>query len=488
MSSATAENQHHGQQHEWTGEHSLSPVPDEARTSKASHQFWIWAGANIAPINWVLGALGIYIGLSLSDVVLVLLVGNLVGMGVFGFFVLMGQRTGVTQMVLSRSAFGRRGAYLPTAFQFVIATGWCAINTWIVLDLVTSLFGELGIDGGRGLQIVTVLVIMALQVFIAAYGFRAIASFEKYTVPVTLVVLLVMTVVAWTKTDVDWSYAGQGLTGSSRVGALSTIMTAIGIGWGISWFAYASDYSRFVPRSVPAGRLFAASALGQFVPVIWLGVLGATLATVNQDVDPGQLIVNSFGALALPVLLLVIHGPIATNILNIYSASVCALALDIKVDRKVVAYVVGALSTVFAVWLVFQEDFASSLDGWLASMVTWVAPWGAVMLVHFYWVTRQRIDVPALYDEPGRSRLGDFRWDAIIAFVVGIVATWFFEYGIPSALQGPGAKALNGIDLSWLAGALTAGVLYAVLASRRRSAADQPDSTPGSTPYRPRVV
>jgi purine-cytosine permease-like protein len=399
-------------------------------------------------------------------------------MAVFGFFVLMGQRTGVTQMVLSRSAFGRRGAYLPTAFQFVIATGWCAINTWIVLDLVTSLFGELGIDGGRGLQIVTVLVIMAFQVFIAAYGFRAIASFEKYTVPVTLLVLLVMTVVAWTKTDVNWSYAGSGLTGSARLGALSTIMTAIGIGWGISWFAYASDYSRFVPRSVPAGRLFAASTLGQFVPVIWLGVLGATLATVSQDVDPGQLIVNSFGALALPVLLLVIHGPIATNILNIYSASVCALTLDIKVDRKVVAYVVGALSTAFAVWLVFQENFAAALDGWLASMVTWVAPWGAVMLVHYYWVARRRIDVPALYDEPGRSRLGDFRWDAIVAFVAGIVATWFFEYGIPSALQGPGAKALDGIDLSWLAGALTAGVLYAALAARRRSAAGLPESAP----------
>ena len=43
----------------------LLPVPDSARESTAGHQFWIWAGANIAPINWVLGALGIQIGLSL---------------------------------------------------------------------------------------------------------------------------------------------------------------------------------------------------------------------------------------------------------------------------------------------------------------------------------------------------------------------------------------------------------------------------------------
>ena len=465
MAETVAQREHHA----WEGEHSLAPVPEEARSSTAAHQFWIWAGANIAPINWVLGALGIVLGLSLGDVILVLVVGNAIGMATFGFFVLMGQRTGVTQMVLSRSAFGRRGAYLPTAFQFVIATGWCAINTWIVLDLVTSLFSEIGIEGGRGLKIVTVLVIMTLQVLIAAYGFRAIATFEKYTVPVTLVVLAAMTVVAWTQVDIDWGYAGTGLEGTERLSAMSTIMTAIGIGWGISWFAYASDYSRFVPRSMPASRLFAASALGQFIPVIWLGVLGATLATVSQKVDPGQLIVDNFGALAIPVLLLVIHGPIATNILNIYSASVCALTLDIRVDRKVVAYVVGVLSTVFTVWLVFQDDFATALDGWLASMVTWVAPWGAVMLMHYYWVTRQRIDVPALYDEPGTSRLGDFRWDAIVAFVVGIYATWFFEYGIPSALQGPGAKAMGNVDLSWLAGAAAAAIIYGALAAGRRS-------------------
>jgi NCS1 family nucleobase:cation symporter-1 len=456
----------------WGGEHSLDQVPEQARVSTAAHQFWIWAGANIAPINWVLGALGVVLGLSLTDVILVLVLGNLIGMAVFGFFVLMGQRTGVTQMVLSRSAFGRRGAYLPTAIQFCIATGWCAINTWIVLDLVTSLFGELGIDGGTGLKIAVVLVIMALQVLIAAYGFRAIATFEKWTVPVTLVVLLVMTIVAWTQIDIDWGFAGAGLHGADRLSAMSTVMTAIGVGWGISWFAYASDYSRFVPRSMPAGKLYRASVFGQFLPVIWLGVLGATLATVSGDVDPGQLIVNSFGGLAIPVLLLVIHGPIATNILNIYSASVCALTLDIKVDRKIVAYVVGVFATIFTVWLVFQNDFASSLDGWLASMVTWVAPWGAVMLVHFYWIARQRIDIPALYDEPGRSRLGDYRWDAIAAFLVGIVATWFFEFGIPTALQGPGARMLGNVDLSWLAGALAAGIVYAVAGSRRRAAWD----------------
>ena len=37
----------------------IEPIPDADRDSTGPQQMWIWAGANIAPINWVLGALGI---------------------------------------------------------------------------------------------------------------------------------------------------------------------------------------------------------------------------------------------------------------------------------------------------------------------------------------------------------------------------------------------------------------------------------------------
>jgi NCS1 nucleoside transporter family len=452
-------------------EHQLLPIPDEARTSTAAYQFWIWAGANIAPINWVLGALGINLGLSLADVITVLVLGNLVGMAVFGFFVLMGQRTGVSQMVLARAAFGRRGAYLPATIQGLIAVGWCAINTWIILDLVVALFGELGYHGGNGFKIAVALFIMAVQVAIAAVGFRAIAAFEKWTVPITMVVVVAMTVVAWTRLDVDWGWAGDGLAGSARISAMSTVMTAIGIGWGITWFAYASDYSRFVPRSMPRRTLFLASVLGQFLPVVWLGVLGATLATVSNATDPGELVVGAYGALAIPVILLVIHGPIATNILNVYSCTLCALTIDWHVDRRRLTYGVGVLAAAFTVFLIYRENFAETLDGWLASMVTWVSPWAAIMLIRYWVVDRERVDVDALFDPPGASRLPDVEWAAVAAFLAGIVATWAFSFGIPTFLQGPGAKALGNTDLSWLAGALVAAAIYyAALGVRRRPA------------------
>jgi len=56
----------------------LQPVPESARTTKLSGQFWIWAGANVAPINWILGALGINLGLGLVDTMTVLVIGNII--------------------------------------------------------------------------------------------------------------------------------------------------------------------------------------------------------------------------------------------------------------------------------------------------------------------------------------------------------------------------------------------------------------------------
>ena len=65
----------------------------------------------------MLGALGIGLGLGLRDTLIVLIAGNVVGTALFGVFVVMGQQTDVTGRVLSRAAFGRRGAYAPAVIQ-----------------------------------------------------------------------------------------------------------------------------------------------------------------------------------------------------------------------------------------------------------------------------------------------------------------------------------------------------------------------------------
>src|SRR4051812_28085049 len=125
--------------------HSIEPIPDADRDSTGPQQMWIWAGANIAPVNWALGALGIILKLGLWETIAVIVVGNLIGCAIFAAFTVMGHKTGVNQMVLSRSAFGRRGAYLPSLLMFLMTLGWIGVNTYFPVKISRGILGHFGL-------------------------------------------------------------------------------------------------------------------------------------------------------------------------------------------------------------------------------------------------------------------------------------------------------------------------------------------------------
>src|SRR6267154_4217828 len=314
--------------------HSIEPIPDADRDSTGPQQMWIWAGANIAPVNWALGALGIILKLGLWETIAVVVIGNLIGCAIFAAFTVMGHKTGVNQMVLSRSAFGRRGAYLPSALMFVMTLGWIGVNTYFPVKIAMAILGQFGVPDTFAANLVVITVVMVLQVLIGIYGFYAIRTFEKYTVSVTVAIMALMSVLAWSQPGVvNWSLKST-LEPGAHLAMLTLLMTAIGVGWGISWVTWASDYSRFVPRSVPSSSVFWYSYIGMFVPSVWLAILGATLASVTLDTDPAKMVSSVFGGVAsVLVLLLVLHGPIATNILNVYSAALAALSAGLRLSR-----------------------------------------------------------------------------------------------------------------------------------------------------------
>src|SRR5438309_7849902 len=166
--------------------HNIEPIPEADKDSTGLQQMWIWAGANIAPINWALGALGIVLKLGLWETIAVIVLGNIVGCAIFAAFTVMGHKTGVNQMVLSRSAFGRRGAYLPSALMFLMTLGWIGVNTYFPVKISMAILGQFGIVDTLVATFIVITVVMVLQVAIGVYGFYAIRTFEKYTVPVTV--------------------------------------------------------------------------------------------------------------------------------------------------------------------------------------------------------------------------------------------------------------------------------------------------------------
>ncbi|MGW5725638.1 cytosine permease [Nocardia beijingensis] len=444
-------------------DHGVGPIPDSHRDCSAWELFWIWCGANIAPINWVLGALGIVLGLSLVETLVVIVVGNLIGCAVFGVFNVIGHRTAVNQMVLGRSAFGIKGAAVPAAVQGLLTMAWVGVNTWVVLDLVLAVLDQLGIRGGFGLEVLVASVLMVVQLALALYGFYAIRAFEKYTVPLTVCVMIVMTVVAFANSRIDWTVSST-LTTGEKVTAVTQLVTAIGVGWGLTWIPYSADYSRFVRPKLSGKAVFWASAAGMYVPTVWLAALGACLAGAGGNADPSALVVGTFGALAVPVLLLIMHGPIATNILNLYSCSLAVLTVGIRVARWKLTLFAGLIAAIVLAVFINSSDFAHAFDNWMVSILMWISPWAAILLVDYFLVHRGAIPVGKLYSADARSGVGALNWIGLISLGAGLIAAWSWQYGLVAAMRGPLATALGNTDFSWLSGSLVAGGIYAALA------------------------
>jgi NCS1 family nucleobase:cation symporter-1 len=453
-------------------QHGIEPITDGDRDSTSWQQFWIWFGANITPTSWVVGAIGPELGLSLVQSIVIMVVGQALGALIFGYFTLMGKRSGVSQLALGRMAFGRRGNNIPSILQALITLSWIGLNTYVVLSLATYCLHKLGLPNNHAVEYVVAAVIMVIQLAIGTLGFYAIRTFEKWTVPVLAVLMAIMTVLAFVKGHVVWSHST--VHGSSLLTSATEFMTAVGIGWGFSWVAWASDYSRFTRSDVTEKRLYWASAIGTYIPIVWLGILGAAMASGSTNSDPAVLVANLFGVMTIPVLLVIIHGAVAVNIESVYSAPLCMLAGGIKLKRWVGSILSGIIASGVLVAFLASTTFATSFTNYMNSFVIWTAAWGTIVLIDFFVLNRGRTDLEALYDGPQTSRYGDFRWRGLFSLLVGLVAGWSFEYGSVSLFQGPLSRATNGIDFSWLAAILfSGGVYYALSRSDPRFARDR---------------
>jgi nucleobase:cation symporter-1, NCS1 family len=284
-------------------------------------------------------------------------------------------------------------------------------------------------------------------------------------VPVAALIMLVMSVLAWTETDVVWNEST--VSGADKFTAITQLLTAIGVGWGISWLTYSSDYTRFVARRYTDRQVFWATALGMFLPTVWLAALGASIASSGSETDPSQIVASVFGVMTIPVLLLIMHGPIATNILNLYSCSLAALSVGLRAARWKVTVAAAIVGSIALVAFIQSDSFAQSFDNWIVSIIVWISPWAGITLVEYFVLRRGKVDVPALYEPADKSPYGDINWPAIVALVLGLAAGWAWEYGLVGPLQGPIAKATGNTDFSWAAGMIVAGGLYWLLAGER---------------------
>ena len=431
--------------------HGIEAIPAADRHGRPRELAFLWAGAfvNYASL-FTASLLTTYYGLGVWDGLVATALGTVAAAVILGLLSNTGPRSGLPQIAFTRSIFGLRGSYVGAALTLFLAIGWFAVDCVIAAQAGAQLFG----GGNSAATFGLVLFIAAISVAVAIFGHQTIKVLETYGA-VTFA-LLSAALFVFLAPQFHWTQ-GPAASGSDYAGAFVLgFMTCFALV--ASWYPFASDYSRYLPAASPTRAVTLWPVAGIAIPMVLLGLFGLLLPTIDAGLAQNQGVLAVITAhappwIAIPFFVFIIVGEIWANYLDVYTAGLSGLALNLRMQRWTAALLLGCVGGVLAYFAMFISNFKEQYTNFLLITYLWVPSWAAVVLVDQF-ILRRHQPAPGLVS-----------WRAVAAWLVGVVVAVPF---VDSTLwQSPLAvNLLHNTDISGYVGALVGGGVYLMLGRR----------------------
>ncbi|MFI8961967.1 purine-cytosine permease family protein [Streptomyces sp. NPDC053493] len=448
----------------------IEVIPDAERHGTPRSQFTLWFGANMQITAIVDGALSVVFGADALWAIPALLIGNVLGGVVMALHSAQGPRLGVPQMISSRAQFGVHGAVLPLLLVILMYLGFAATGSVLAGQALSAM---LHIDDTS----VGILVFGVLTAVVAVTGYRLIHAAGRVATVVGVLGLGYLLVRVFTRYDVGAHVGTKGFEAATFL-----LAVGLGAGWQLTFGPYVADYSRYLPRHTSTRATFWSTFAGSVIGSQWAMTLGAlTAAVAGKAFLTDQ--VGFLGELAGPaslaflVYLVIVVGKLTVNCLNAYGGFMSILTTVTAFDGRSrisagarAAYIVCFTAVSIGIALAASADFLNNFKNFVLLILMVFTPWSAINLVDYYLVSRERVDIPALYDPAGRY--GRWNVTALTCYVVGVAVQ--IPFLATKLYTGAITKRLDGADISWIVGLLVTAALYWVWVRRT---ADPPAAT-----------
>jgi NCS1 family nucleobase:cation symporter-1 len=472
----------------------LIPIAEAQRTWRWYHFAALWLGMVIAVPGYMIPASMIELGMSASQAVIIVLLGNLIVIVPILLIGHAGSRYGVPFAVLVRSSFGVQGAKLPALARALVACGWYGIQTWIggstLLALTGIIVGRdltgapipvLGIGTG---QFVGFAAFWVAQLFFVAKGLHAIRQFETWTAPLKVVVCIAL---LW------WAISTAGGVGPimSQPSAFAPGQPKEGQFWQAFWpvFTAMSGYWGALALNIPDFTRFARrqsdQVIGQAVglpgPMALLAlvsviVTSATVVIYGKAIwDPVELTGNIGGIGVMIGLLIITIDTVSVNI----AANLVGPAYDFsalwpkRISYRTGGYITAAIGVLMMPWKLL-ESTQGYIFVWLTGYGALLGPIAGIMIADYWVIRRARLDVEALYQAKGAySYWHGWNPAALVAFAMPVLVNLpgFLHSAAPGRFDI--APMWAGVyDYAWFIGVGLAFVIYVGLMARRLPSTD----------------
>lgn len=356
---------------------------------------------------------------------LAILLGNVLLTIIGGFCGAIGAHTRLSSYMLTRIAFGTRGAMLVNVAFAISLLGWFGVNIDLFSDAVARLLSDV-FDRSLPnwvIEVVAGLVMTATTI----YGFRAINMLSMLLVPVLVVVTVMLIAQALGAGPVTELFSG--VSGGEL--AFGTAMSSV-VGGIIIGAIILPDITRFIRHWT--GGLYTAILCYMVIGCIvqLTGALAALVFDGEEFLDIMIVIGLSWAAFAI-----VIAGSWVLNSLNLYSAGLSVEATLPDTRHRVLTIMLGVLGTIAA--------FFNILDSFLTflfylSIV--FAPVAGVIIVDYLLLRRDA------YHEGRIALKQDVLVPAILAWIIGAAVALLGSEGV---LTVSGIAALDAVVVAALA-------------------------------------
>ncbi|MFZ0667923.1 MAG: cytosine permease [Acidimicrobiales bacterium] len=433
--------------------HHIDIIPDSDRQGKPRDQFTLWFAENCNPVNFILGGLAIVLGLNLFWAILAIVIGTALGAALTAFHAGQGPKLGVPQMIQSRGQFGFWGTEFLLVASIVLDIGYLALGNVVGGQALNGVYHGVS-------QPVWIVLISIPTLILGIVGYKWIHNVQKVFTVLLFAVLIYAAIEAFT--------FGSGIAAADRGTHLSSFpifVATIAIMFMnmLSWAIFVSDYSRYLPKDTPTGRLFQGIFWGNFLATSLYASLGAFITALIPK-DYGS--VTALGTVAGSwVLVLLAATGSLSNVLPPYTAMLAATSLfsnnatvmasDLRRRVRVIGLViVMVIGTVIA--LLSYHNFFNNIENFLSVLLFLFVPWSAINLVDFYFIKHGDYDVPSFFKVNGTY--GAVQWPACICYVIGAAVQ--IPFVSQEMYTGPLVKHLGGADISWLVGFAVSAVIY----------------------------
>ncbi len=424
---------------------SLHPKNDKDRTVKPKDYIFMWIGDGVNLGNMTLGASVIVAGvatLNIFQTILAALVAIAIISTVFALNDRLGYKKGIPYVVQLRMSFGIKGTVISSLLRGIPAIVWYGIQSWIGGTALNEI-AKIVTGGSFNNIFICFIALQVVQIVLSLFGFHAIKWVETIASVVFMVGLIYVFGILMSNYSTEIAQNWVQAEGSWGLPFFGLIMVFLGNYAGI--FVSAADYSRELKTGLSdkkRGTLY-------FLPITlsygFVIVIGAMLASATGITNPAQAlpIVIDNPYISVGVSAFIVVTVIATNMVANIIPPVYVITMLTKLKYKPSAIITGLLALCAFPWLLIQESSATGLNMFILIYSAFLGPVISILLVEYYILRKQRVDVADLYNEDGPY--AGYNPAGLLAMLIGAAA------------------AFTVVDLAWIIGVVVAGIAYYLL-------------------------